>query len=93
MLFTVVIIETILVFMAETPVLDDPDDVVVDIADLHVLPHGSLDVLDHLDSSHGIHQARHLAVLDTIHSPDSSDTVNIVGRIQREVVVYHMTVY
>ena len=76
--------------MDQPPVLDDPDDVVVDVADLHVLPNGRLDVLNHLYPSHGVHQASHLAILDAVHPSHSSNSVNVVSRIQREIIVYHM---
>ena len=61
------IITDFVLFMNHPPVLDNPDDIVIDVADLHVLPHGRLDVLDSLDPGVGVQQACHSAILDTIH--------------------------
>ena len=73
-------------------VLNDPDDVVVDILDLTVLPDRGLDVLEDLDPSYGVHQAGHPPVLGAAHPPHPAHTVDVVCGVQGEVVVDHVTV-
>ena len=71
-------------------VLNDPDDVVVDILDLTVLPDRGLDVLEHLDPSYGVHQAGHPPVLGAAYPPHPAHAVDVVRRVQRKVVVDHV---
>ena len=73
-------------------VLYDPDDVVVDILDLAVLPDWGLDVLKDLDPSQRIHQTGHPPVLNTADPPHPAHAVDVVCGVQGEVVVYHVAV-
>ena len=73
-------------------VLNDPDDVVVDILDLTVLPDRGLDVLQDPDPGHGVHQAGHPPVLDAAYPPHPAHAVDVVCGVQGEVVVNHVTV-
>ena len=68
-------------------VLNDPDDVVVDILDLRVLPDRGLNVLQDPDPGHGVHEACHPPVLDATHSPHPAHAVDVVRRVQGKVVV------
>ena len=73
-------------------VLNDPDDVVVDILYFTVLPDRGLDVLEDLDTGHGVHQAGNPPVLGAVHSPHPAHAVDVVCGVQGEVVVYHVAV-
>ena len=74
------------------PVLDDPDDVVVDLPDLRVLPDGGLDVLQHLHLGGSAHEAGHLAVPQPADPAHPAHAVDVVRRVQGEVVVDNMAV-
>ena len=78
--------------MSLRSVLNDPDDVVVDILDLAVLPDRGLDVLQNLDSGQGVHQAGHPPVLHAADPPHAAHAVDVVCGVQGEVVVNNMTV-
>ena len=77
--------------MSLRSVLNDPDDVVVDILDLAVLPDRGLDVLEDLDPGQGVHQAGHPPVLDAADPPHPAHAVDVVGGVQGEVVVNNVT--
>ena len=72
------------------PVLDDPDDVVVDLLDLRVLPDGGLDVLQHLHLGGSADEAGHLAVPQPAHPAHPTHAVDVVRRVQGEVIVDDM---
>ena len=73
------------------PVLDDPDDVVVDLLDLRVLPDGGLYVLQHLHLGGSADEAGHLAVPQPAHPAHPPHAVYVVRRVQGEVIVDNMT--
>ena len=70
--------------------LDDPDDVVVDLLDLRVLPDGGLDVLQHLHLGGSADEAGHLAVPQPAHPAHPPHAVDVVRRVQGEVIVDDM---
>ena len=67
--------------------LYDSDDVVVYFADFNIFSDSCFDVLKNLDAGCCIHQTCHSSILDSIHSPNPSYSMNIVSRIQRKVIV------
>ena len=71
-------------------VLYNPDDVIVDILDLAVLPDRGLNILEDPDPGHGVHKAGHPPVLDAVYSPHPAHAVDVVCRVQGEVVIDHV---
>ena len=70
--------------------LYDSDDVVVYFADFNIFSDSCFNVLKNLDAGCRIHQTCHSSILDTIHPPNPSNSMNIVSRIQRKVIVYYV---
>ena len=77
--------------MSLRSVLNDPDDVVVDILDLAILPDRGLDVLQNLDPGQRIHKAGHPPVLHAADPPNAAHAVDVVCGVQGEVVVNNVT--
>ena len=67
--------------------LYDSDDVIVNFADFNIFSDSCFDVLKNLDAGCRIHQACHSSILNSIHPPNPSYSMNIVSRIQRKVIV------
>ena len=78
-------------FKSLKSVFNYPDDIVVDVADLSVLPHRSFYILQHLDSSQVVHETRHFAIFDAIDTSNSSNSVNVVRGIQWKIIIDNMT--